>query len=305
MKKLILILIIFLFVSGCNFETSEEEEIVGCPLNFNCATGNEGVSIEIKDPPGDMDEEDRIIFLGERFKPWFRITDLGESDVEGEICITGLSSDTFQNFGGCDCQDYTIIVQGDDAYFENKQDLEFPGYSVIRGGVESTMTYINRYDYHTYGVVEVCLKENPKDDDSGCDPNSDLKLISSNAPLKVSEISQRLTESGTGAINLRLDYSVEDNSDGNIAPYGSLWSGECVYSGMEDPYVEVTFVLFGEEYGCGTIHIEDGEGSDSCTINDIQTSNDQGLIFTEDYYDAYLDFEYVWESRDSIKFLVE
>jgi hypothetical protein len=307
MKKLIFILIVLLFVSGCGgmFETSEDDEVTGCPQNFNCASGNKGVSIEIKNPPEDMSDNDRIIYMGERFKPWFRITDLGESDVEGEICIGGLSSSIFQSFPDCDCQDYDIIVQEEDEYFENNLDLEFPGYNVIQSGVESTMTYINRYYYHTFGIVDVCLKENPRDDESGCDPNQEILETSSNAPLKVKTISQKLSESGTGSVSLRLDYSVEENADGNVAPYGSLWSGECVYNEVEDPYVAVTFVLFGEEYGCGTISIEDGEGSDSCTINDIQTSNEQGYIFTSDSHDAYLDFEYVWESRDSIKFKVE
>jgi hypothetical protein len=308
MKKLIIVLIVLLLIAGCDFGPTEEEDIVGCPLNFNCASGNDGVDIEIKDPPGDMiDVEDRIVYYGERFKPWFRITDLGESDVEGEICIAGLDAEAFQGFSGCDCQDYYIIVQDEEDYYENNWDLEFPGYSVTQKGFESTLTYINRYYYHTYGLLDICLKENPKDDTRGCDTTGNVLSTSSNSPLEVTEVSQRLTESGTGSVSLRLDYSVEEksNDEGNIAPYGSLWSGECLYEGMDDPYVEVTFYLDGNVYGCGTIHIEDGEGSDSCTISEILTSNEQGSLYGGEYRDAYLDFEYVWESRDSIRFKVE
>ena len=110
-----------------------------------------------------------------------------------------------------------------------------------------------------------------------------------------------------GSVNLEIDFEVKEKGDGNVAPYESLYGGECVYSGKEEPLVYATFVLFGDRYPCDdAVQLKDGEGKGKCVITDLLTSGSQGLIFEgEETTKAYLELVYVWEYADSVNLLIE
>jgi len=314
MKKIIILLIILLFIASCDYlPTStggEEDEIVGCPINFACVGGSDGVNIEIVNPGTSVKVDQRIYVGGEKFIPSVMIYDEGESDTEGEICITGMDENAFTGFSGCDCDDYMIIVQDEEDYYENEQILHFePGYTVKSGySGEYVMTFINRYTYETYGIVDVCLKQSPSSKE-GCDASGEILKKSSGAPLKVTSVAQTLKTLGSNAVTLTLTYDVEEQGGVNegLINEETLYSGQCFDPSEDYPAVKVSFVLLNQAYACPDLVFEEAEMSGTCVVSGISTEGSSGeyLFADEDTFQGYLQFEYVWEEIESVNFRVQ
>ncbi|MFH1971859.1 MAG: hypothetical protein ABIJ18_00090 [archaeon] len=311
MKKWILLFLV-IFLVGCDMSSFNDtnEEVVGCPISFECESGNSGVEMTILSPNEDVKGGDLYV-EGQSFVPAVNVQDLGQSDAEGEICVTGLDTE-FSGFSGCDCEDYYIVVSEDDEYYENDQIVDFtPGYKVPQDkSGEYVSTFVNRYMYSTYGIVDVCIKQisTTRESKGSCEGTQDNILdVSSSGPLKIKTVSQRLSRLGSDAVSLTLTYELEETGKGNVVNENAFMSGSCFYTSDEGKKVKVSFNLFDEEYSCGFVEMEDGKGEGSCLIEDISVvgGSEEYLFQDEKEQKAYLITEYVWEETESVMFRVE
>lgn len=303
MKKLIILLLFLLAISGCanfNFQ-NDEQEITGCPESFLCGSGISGVEMTIENP---SEIRGSIFETGERFIPSVTVIDRGQSDSEGEICVSGLDVESFSKYSGCDCTSYYIVVEEEDDYYNQRENLYFPEYGIKSESGDYVMTFINRYNYKTYGILDVCVKK--ENSDSGCESSGEILKTSSSAPIVISSVQQQIKPLGGNAATLSLRFDLKEKGDGKLANEDSLYSGECVYSSYDEPEIKAKFIFLNEEYDCGTIVLDEGEGIGSCRAEINLEGNEGDYLFSEEKsINGYIELEYIWESTKSVAFSVE
>tara|TARA_Y100000310_G_scaffold340693_1_gene437370 strand:+ start:3029 stop:3973 length:945 start_codon:yes stop_codon:yes gene_type:complete len=308
-KKVFLVLVLVLLV-GCDLSTSEEiieETASGCP--YSCHSGSDSLGVEILNPDPNLPENYREIYEFTEFAPELFITNEGEADVTvGSACISGLNQEVF-GFSGCECQDFSVVVNEPDASDYKETRVYFSSYSpalVDENVLDQTLNFYTKYEYTTYGVFEACIKGDVKEE--GCDAYGNVLDVSSEGPVTVTEVYQVLRPAGSNAVDLELNVAVkvdEDRSSWLIAKEDAS-SYDCSIVTEYDPVIKVNAYMeeLQGSVSCPEITIEDGEGQTTCIISGVPLSDSEGNTISNRESRGYLELEYGYGRMDSVEFRV-
>lgn len=304
-KKIFLLLVVVLLLSACDMQmnTGEnpDEQPTGCP--YDCHSGSSSIDVTIDMPSPSTPESYRYVNNNGKIRPEATLHNNGEADVEfGKVCIAGMSRPTF-GFSGCDCQDFTVVVNDpDDPDFWEANVLfnEYTANLADPNEPESTqITFYTRYDYKTYGVFTACVKAD------GCPIGDNVLDVSSKGPLTITEIIEIPSNSDGSYIDLDFIIGLKTN-EGN-----SEWllSTEQVNSGMcdiptESPDVRVK--LYMEELSgyidCGTVTFYENTAQVTCQVDNVP------LTFGDNYIErdsqGYIEVEYGYLKTETVEFSV-
>ncbi len=308
-KKVFLILVLVLLV-GCDLSNSGEiieETTTGCP--YSCHPGSASLDVEILNPDPNLPENYREIYEYTEFAPELFITNDGEADViVGSACMSGLNQEVF-GFSGCECQDFSVVVNEPDASDYRETRVYFASYSpalIDDNVLDQTINFYTKYEYTTYGLFEACIKGDIKEE--GCDAYGNVLDISSVGPVTVTEIYQILRPAGTNSVDLELNIAVKVDEGRSEWLIGKedVSSYDCSIVTEYDPTIKVNAYM-EELHGsvsCPDILVEDGKGQTTCIINGVPLSDSEGNTITNRYSRGYLELEYGYARMDSVEFRV-
>ena len=308
-KKVFLILVLVL-LAGCDVATNSgeiiEETATGCP--YSCHSGSDSLDVEILNPDPNLPENYREVYEFSEFAPELYISNDGEADVTiGSACISGLNQEVF-GFSGCECQDFSVVVNEPDSSDYRETRVYFASYSpslIDDNVLDQTLNFYTKYEYTTYGLFEACIKGDVKEE--GCDAYGNVLDVSSEGPVTVTEIYQVLRPTGS-AVDLELNVAVkvdEGRSEWLIAQEDAS-SYDCSIVAEHDPIIKVNAYM-EELYGsvsCPDILVEDGEGQTTCIISGVPLSDSDGNQISNRYSQGYLELEYGYARMDSVEFRV-
>jgi len=266
MKRILLILIIcILLISSCDFQPTEDERLpTECPPI--CASGYKGVEIDILSPLSGSTIRSRS------FTPEVFLYDVGQSDADGMVCMTGLNENVFSDFSSCDCQDFDITLQDPRQYNFQETRVDFSRVTIDTDkDSQGAVTFITRYKYITYGSFELCLTPDPAGE-KDCRVDGNKAGISSGAPVSVDFIYEEISSPSRNAevfdVILTIEASISDTS-GYLIPYDDVKNPSCfIINEDNEVLVETDIILFKERHDCGYMVFKDGENkaTTTCTI---------------------------------------
>lgn len=299
MKKIFFLLGILLLLSACTQQTATEKISTSCPPI--CSGGSTGIVTTINAPA-----DSSTVYVGDRLSPSATLDDLGESSVQdGVVCITGLDGAIFSGLGGCNCQSfYTTIDDPHDPNFEQAT-VTFPSSLLTNEGVgEQHMTFYTRYQYTAYGPVTLCLTGDPYHE-TACSLEGNKLSSSSSGPLQISSVTESLTTQGSNAIDVRIKIDVDapSSSTGQLINLDQTSDTSCVLPTAETTSADVSLVLFGESYDCGTLTFAQGDTSASATCK-LETIDTQRFIGGQKEYDGWVRIDYGYQELQSTAFTV-
>ena len=295
MKKILLILLLLVFLVGCQPQAEDIEKTPGtCP--FDCKGGNAGVTATIHYPT-----EGGNIYTSDRFAPVIEVVDEGEANAEGMLLLTGLDAETFGSYTGCyPINFYTVLDDPDDQYYEKIIFDDLPQTSISsEKGSDQMMTMYTRYAYTTYGVYEVCLTGDPVNE-ANCKVTGNKLDSSSSGPLTITSITEEISKIGGNAITLRLHVDAQVNAGRNekLIDIEDTTNPECILprdEGIDFSDVEVDVVLLGERHDCGLMRFENGEGEATVTCRIV-------FIGGQNLYPGYVELNYGFQNIQSVGF---
>ncbi len=303
MKKLTIILIMsMLLLAGCELiedvpsripglESQPEESIYG---------GEGSIDISIINP-----KESGKVLKGYSLEPIIRVKNLGGSEAEGKVCITGLDQDTFSGFSGCECLNYMQLSQ-DNAF--DDIDLKYGPYS-INADEESkhhSLTAINRFRYSTSIKSDICISadiyENPE-----C--SADINAVTS-GPITIDSIEETIIPINDQVVSIVFSISIENDGQGNLWPIERL-DERCSAGKIEEQEKKITAEIIGfpvsADISCEDARLEDEEATITCKAEQVRLFDQQGdYVFNEKYKpEVIFQLEYGYETRESRRFSVE
>lgn len=307
MKKIILILIIIsLLLSGCDFFKSATEKI---PSNLpgleekqeqSVFGGRGSIQASMVNP-----QKQGTVLKSYAFQPVIRIENLGGSESQGQLCITGLDQDVFSGFSGCECQSYQQRRM--DNSFE-EQELRFGPYNIQLDQPKTySLTAINRFSYSTEIKADVCITADIYEDRE-C--SADINTVTS-GPLKVSSIEETIIPISNDLVSLIFTMDIENVGDGTIRDLQKI-NERCVLSPADKKEkkikAEITGFPVAADLQCQESSLdEDEETSITCEAKQVSLFDSRGNYLFGDDYKPEITFrlEYGYETRDSNTFNVE
>ena len=297
----VLLLVLVLVVAGCVTQEDAVEQLpTTCPPV--CGGGTGGVETVINYP-----SEGSNVYAAERFAPSFYLADVGESNAEGLVCVTGLDGDIFSGLGGCNCQDFYIVLdEPDDPNFEETY-ITYQSASVDSGRtLDQSMTVYTRYLYSTFGVFELCLTGDPFAEEE-CSTTGEKLQGSSGGPVQVTSVTEELTKVGSNAVTVRVVVEAQVAADANekLIELEDTTNIDCVLPTDEDARTKVNMdiVLLGARHECSPLFFREGEdtATSTCKIENLDT---QLFIGGEKEYQGYVEIQYGFQNIQSVGFTV-
>ncbi len=221
MKKIAVLLILLVFISGCTwiyklpFMPSPAQR--GISINYGSSNAVD-TTIAYPKSSGIVYEEYK------KLSPVIRVTNSGDyKKPKGSICVSGLDKSIFGGFSGCDCQIFPQKTY-EDVVFKS-EDITFPSYTITldkdQKEADFTITAITRFNYQTKGKVKLCLKKDIYGS-SGCtievgSSKGVEKLMSTTSgPLKIKSVKQSLNPEPGNTFSIILTIVIEQQSKGRI-----------------------------------------------------------------------------------------
>lgn len=295
-------------------------------LIAGCSTIEKGIS-KLPKLPGVGEEETSSMFGGKGtitasilnpkdsssvyssypLKPLVRIANMGGSESEGQVCISGLDSETFSGFSGCDCQ--TFQQNKIENAFE-PIDLEFGPYSIRgeTGSREYSITSITRYRYSTQIRTSICIVKDIYETEN-CNANV---IEATSGPLRISSVEEEIIPVQDNVVNIIFRIKASKDSEGSIWNYDKVYE-QCVPSSPEreqDRKIKAQVKQFPVQgmIACSDAALnEDDEIDIVCEAKDVRLFDSSGnYLFGEDYRpEAIFELEYGFEARQSAKFFLK
>lgn len=217
MKKMLLLLIVGLFLCGCDGETQEtvtESPFIG---------GSQGLVAEFE-PLGIEEAGEYEIYADESFPIQIIFKNKGEQDVNAadlKAKIHGIYLGDFIGIAGTDGElSSTELVEGriKDVDDEGGETIIDFGSNVkyapeIPGTFYDANVFVDfTYRYKTYSVVpEVCFKENLRDE-SVCEVEGSKTVYVSAAPIQVKSVEEKTAGKGI----IEVDFNVVNVGSGDV-----------------------------------------------------------------------------------------
>ena len=307
--KIISILIVLTLITGCAQLTTIQTKLPGMPKQ-NEATifaSTQSIMTNAKNPIEDSSISDKY-----EFTPLIEVANLGNADSEGVVCLSGLNDQTFKDFLGCDCQDFTVYADENDG--EVIQELEFGPYRInTEEPTEEIMTVTTRYTYETTGYANVCVKKDMYSQ-TGCQTvniaNQPKNLLtkSTSGAIKITKVTENIIPIDEETVTLSLNVEVGKATKGNIYDYMKAGYPSCRSEEKQNKIVRGTISgLPNGDITCDETELnEDGEGTLTCDAENIRLSDKSGqAVFPEGYSpEIEINLKYGYEQISSIKFNV-
>lgn len=227
----------------------------------------------------------------------------GEAAAEGQVCVTGLDAETFQEAESCKCDDFSL--KGKAKYGDETTDSEDVTKNFDEGNPtmdeytvnDFSVTSIVRYNYKTYASVEGCVaKDILKSKD--CKPRQDARVLGvSSAPLQVTSVSQELLSTSEDSYSMTLIIEVAHVGSGQFFAT-SISKDACSSEENINKAVDVKLRNAPGISSCSTLTMKNDEnkGTATCTITGVNARD----------YKPMMDIElsYAYEVRESNNFQV-
>jgi len=306
MKKIILILLItsLLVLSGCDLISSATDKIpsklpgIKNEEKQTSFGGSGSIQASIVNP-----QKGASVLKAYPFQPVVRIKNLGGSEADGQICITGLDQDVFSGFSGCECLNYQQIKRDD--LFEDI-DLKFGSYNIQTEESKSyALTAINRFKYSTTIKADVCITADIYEDQK-CGAN--INSVTS-GPFRVSSIEETIIPINDNVVTIIFELDIDNVGSGNLWDLNRI-NEMCVpfKSINEDKKkIKADIIRFpvSADLQCQDSKLdEDGETSITCEAKQVSLFDNQGVsLFSKDYKpEVTFKLEYAYETRNSNTF---
>lgn len=263
MKKIILLFVVLLLLCSCvNTVTLEEEEdptelLTECPPD--CSNQDYGVVSELIYPS-------ETIRSGLRITPSVDLTDVGDSDASGKVCLTNLDNEVFDD--QCLCQDFDVTRREvfDDEIGVYTADFDPVTFTNMGPGDLSVLT---KYEYTTFAPIDVCLTDDPGRDQT-CDANDNMVKASS-GPLEVMKVYEDILPSGGPVIDLVFTIEVEKPRDDEIVSLDYVYEYSCYEIAETYVTAEVQILFNGNYYTCDSLEIlrDSMDATTTCVISNV------------------------------------
>lgn len=305
MKKIIFLLVILFFVSGCASFSDIFKALPGIKPPTSAGGGKsfvgdtDSIILNILQPP-----ESGKVSIQFPLRVSIDVKNAGESDAEGFVCVTGLNTNVFEEAEACKCEEFSLKGKSgsEDETVEGKQktfNFDQGPAKIDEFTINSfSVTSIARYSYKTYASVEGCVAKDiltSKD----CKPRQDAKLLGvSSAPLQITAVSQDLLLTADEEYSMTLYIEVAHKGKGQFFS-SSVEKDVC---GEEESNinkkVDVRLYNTPGRSSCGQLVFKSKEdkGTVTCTITEIDARDFKPLINIE--------LSYVYEVRESNNFEV-
>ena len=295
-------MVLLLFLSACDIAqqpATTQELATSCPPD--CTGGSGSIETTINFP---LDGGN--VYTSDRFAPILKIENVGEANGDGMILFSGLDSDIFGTYGGCQYSLYfDTVVDDPEGYLQEVIFDDLPSTSVsTETSSTQFMTVSTRYAYTTYGVFEACLTGDPVGE-TACNPTGDKLEESSSGPLEITSIEEELTPVGGNAVTLRLNIDARVNAakSEQLISVEDTSNTDCVLSSQDYIDAQVRVILFGQSYSCGNLRFENGKDEASVTCR-IQNLDNNLFIGGQKLYTGWVEVNYGFEDRQSVSFNV-
>lgn len=308
MKRLIMILILAaVIISGCELADKIPKSLPGLEPSKGDESllGSSGeITMNIIYPT-----EGGSIIRDIEFSPRIEVMNTGSANADGQVCISGIGSETFTSFSGCECLNYQYHKVPDETF--EPETLIFGPYGLEVAQDLSTdfvMTSINRYEYTSKAIFKPKISKDLAS--SGIDIQE-----TANGPLAIQSIKQEVVPTQGDAIVLAYKVELKNTGRGKVIPATYLRE-ECAVDDIgsierRKTHVRVTagienFPTIGS-VPCKEAYVNDkGEASLTCVIGQVSMTDEYGnYIFTESVQTpSTLIVNYAYEQRDSNKFSI-
>lgn len=307
MKRIIPLLVLILFVSGCSAMNSFGDLFKKLPGvttitpsggGKSYVGGTKSININMLQP-AETGKISREVPL----RVSVNVKNEGESPAEGQICVTGLNPTVFDESKSCECQEFSLKGK------VRLEDETTEGEEITRNFDEGqpkideftvndfSVTAIARYDYKTFASVEGCIRKDiltSKD----CKPRQDAKLIGvSSAPMQINSVVQELLLTSEDEYTMTLFIEVAHKGSGQFFD-ASLNKDACSTDESINKKVDVKLVNAPGRTTCSplTIKKKEEKATTTCTITGVQARDYKPLMNIE--------LSYAYEMRESNNFQV-
>jgi len=299
MKKIILILIILVLISGCvkipklklpgsSQTTTGKSDFIG---------GTKGIEAGILSPI-----EGGKIYSTQPLNVVVGVTNEGESESEGTTCISGLNKKYFPGFWGCECQDFTLegrrLIEGERLEGEEEQ-LTFEIGTINPEGLEgSTVTSKTRYDYKTYGIIKACVKKDAYSEEGCKITGKNMIKSASSAPVGIVEVTEDIISETEETAKIIFNIKLKNSGK------GKLYSLDEDKDQCETPVdlkknINLRLINAPGRSHCNTVELKKDEATAQCTITNVK-------VLGESYEpEITVELEYSYETIDSNIFEVK
>ncbi len=298
---IIALLAILLMISGCS-------QLPGLPKSKgqSIIATTQSVITDIKNPAPNSEAPSN-----HEFTPAIDVANMGDSDAEGVVCISGLDEGLFSGFTGCECQDFKIYA--DDKDGDTTQELEFGPYRIrTEDTQEAVMTAITRYSYKTTGTAKACIKKDLYSK-TGCQTDDITKrkrnmlARSSSGAVLIDKVTETIIPVDKETVTLSFSIEVEKASEGDIYDSSKTIYPSCREEGKLNK--EITGSIEGLPEGsvtCSSAELDEkGQGTLTCEAGNIRLTDSSGnFIFPGNNYEPEISIEinYGYEQKQSVKF---
>lgn len=296
MKKIIILIVISLFISGCIPDLSgikmpglPGKKTVGGKKAFS--GGTLGIESEILRPI-----EGEKVHSSQPLEIVVKLSNKGETDSEGVTCISGLNKKYFTDFSGCDCQESEPLegkkkVGGETQ--EGEEERLIFDIGAIQPVEKATITAKTRYKYITYGIITACIKKDAYSEE-GCEIlGKNMITSASSAPLGIVEVTEDIRATDDTA---KMTFNIKLKETGKN---GDLYGLDEDMDQCETPKdlkqnIKVELINAPGSSSCGSVELDkEGEATAQCTVDNVK-------VFTESYETPItLKLEYAYETIDS------
>ncbi len=307
MKKIFLASLVILFISGCAATDSMKGLFGNLPGikpsssggGKSFVGGTDSILINILQPV-----ESSKISKDVPLRVSVNLKNNGESDAEGQLCVTGLNPEIFEESQSCDCQDFSL--KGKTRFQDETSDGEDSTFSFDEGSPvideftinDFSVTSIVRYDYKTYASVEGCVRKDllkSKD----CKPRQDVKVLGvSSAPMQITSVTQELLSTSEEDYTMTLLVDISHSGKGQFFD-SSFQKDACVEeNGNVNKKVDVKLYNAPGSVTCTPMVMkkDENKGTAVCIITGVSSRDYNPLVNIE--------LSYTYELRESNNFEV-
>ncbi|MCG2718571.1 MAG: hypothetical protein L6408_07045, partial [Nanoarchaeota archaeon] len=260
--------------------------------------GNEGITPEIMTPI-----EDGKVYSTQPFQIAVKVTNEGESQSDGSVCISGLNPKYFSGMANCECDSFSLEGKRriEDEQLEGEEEiLTFEGGEVMSGDLKNfAVSATTRYDYKTYGILQTCIKKEAYSKE-GCQitPTKNIVKSASSGPVTISKVTQEIIPSDSETVTLILSIDIKNAAKGDVFDLEDN-KEECKASQEgTQPSINVRLINAPGRGICDPVKLRDGEATARCMVDSVEASDES--------YESEItvELEYAYEIIDSNRFEV-
>ena len=240
------------------------------------------------------------------FSPAIGVKSLGGYESEGQTCISGLDSNIFSGFSGCECTTFQQVK--DDSGVFQPEDLTFGPYTIHitkDDRKEHIVSAVTRYLYGNEVKANICISKDIYEN-TGCSPSI---TSSTSGPLDITSIEQETIPISEDVVTLIFRIKATQEESGRFIPEEDM-NGQCTPVNLEElPKVEARVKGFPTRTPvvCKDVEIEGKEVIIVCEAKDLNLIGPGGTSIFGDNYNPELTFEirYFFETTSSSRFTVQ